>query len=153
MSLKVSAILGIILTVIAVVAAYIFVIPERRVKYLNKFLYIIHNIFNFKQLLIEKIVKFFYVFLTILCICLGFFMLFTVEFGQSFFGIGLGIMIGGPIVLRLLFESFMMMILITNNIIELNKKTPAKPAARAQRPAPRPAAPRYESTSYNPYGE
>ena len=155
MSMKVSLILGLILTVAAVIAAYIFVIPEKRIKYMNKFLYVIHNIFNFKQLLIEKIIKFFYVFLTILCICLGFFMLFTVEYGQSMFGVGLAVMVFAPIIIRLLFEGFMMMILITNNLIDINKKLAPKPASRAQRPAPRPApAPRYEAQdSYNPYGE
>lgn len=152
MSMTVSLILGLILTIAGVIAAYIFVIPERRVKGMNKFLYILHNIFNFKQLLIEKIVKFFYVFLTILCVCFGFFMLFTVQYGQSQFLYGLCLIVIAPIFIRLMFEGFMMMILITNNLIELNKKASPRPAPRAQRPAPRPA-PRYEDNGYNSYEE
>ena len=155
MSATVSLILGFVLGIAAVVAAYIFVIPEKRVRGMNKFLYALHNIFTFKQLLIEKINRFMYVFLTILFVCIGFFMLFTVVEGTSMFLAGLLMIIILPLVLRVIFEASMLKILMTNNLIEINKKMAPKPAPRAQRPAPRPApAPRYESQdSYNPYGE
>lgn len=141
-------ILGIVIGIAAVVCAYIFIIPEKRVKGMNKFLYILHNIFTFKSLLIEKINRFLYVLLTILSITVGFFMLFA----EDMFPVGLLMMLILPILLRIVFEASMLKIIMTNNLIELNKKTSPKPAARPQRPAPRPA-PRYEENSYNPYGE
>lgn len=141
-------ILGIVIGIAAVVCAYIFVIPEKRVKGMNKFLYTLHNIFTFKSLLIEKINRFLYVLLTILSVSLGFFMLFT----KDTFAIGIIVLLLLPIILRIVFEASMLKIIMTNNMIELNKKFSPKPASRPQRPAPRPA-PRYESESYNPYGE
>lgn len=141
-------IIGIIIGIAAVVAAYIFVIPEKRVKGMNKFLYTLHNIFTFKSLLLERINRFLYVFLTIMSICVGFFMLFTKD--TIAFGI-LAILVL-PILLRILFEASMLKILMTNSLLEINKKVSPKPAPRAQRPAPRPA-PRYENSGYNPYGE
>lgn len=141
-------ILGIVIGIAAVVCAYIFLIPEKRVKGMNKFLYTLHNIFTFKSLLIEKINRFLYVLLTILSITVGFFMLFA----ENMFPVGLLMMLILPIILRIAFEASMLKIIMTNNLIELNKKTSPKPAARPQRPAPRPA-PRYEENSYNPYGE
>ncbi len=141
-------ILGIIIGIAAVVCAYIFVIPEKRVKGMNKFLYTLHKIFTFKFLLIEKINRFLYVLFTILAVSLGFFMLFT----KDTFVIGLLMLLILPIFLRIIFEASMLKIIMTNNLIELNKKASPKPAPRAQRPAPRPA-PRYNEGGYNPYGE
>lgn len=141
-------IIGIIIGIAAVVAAYIFVIPEKRINGMNKILLTLHNIFTFKSLLLEKLNRFFYVLFTILCITIGFFMLFA----KGGFLAGLGLMFIAPFVLRIIFEFSMLFILMTTNIIELNKKSGVKPAPRAQRPAPRPA-PRYENTDYNPYGE
>ncbi len=142
-------ILGIVIGIAAVVCAYIFVIPEKRVKGMNKFLYKLHNILTFKSLLIEKINRFFYVLISILCVTIGFFMLFA----KGSFAIGLAIMLVGPFMVRILFEFSMLFIFMTNSLLEINKKLSPKPAPRAQRPAPRPA-PRYENQdSYNPYGE
>ena len=141
-------ILGVVIGIAAVVCAYIFVIPEKRVKGMNKFLYTLHKIFTFKSLLIEKINRFLYVFFTILCITLGFFLLFA----KDMFAIGLVTMLVAPILIRIIFEASMLKIIMTNNLIELNKKSGPKPAPRAQRPAPRPV-PRYDNGGYNPYGE
>lgn len=132
-------ILGIVIGIAAVVAAYIFVIPEKRVNGMNKFLYTLHNIFTFKNLMIEKILRFLYVVITILSITIGFFMLFA----KNMFLTGLLTMIFTPIVVRIIFEASMLMIILTNNVIELNKKASPRPAPRVQRPAPRPV-PQYE---------
>ena len=145
-------IIGAVLGIAAVVCAYIFVIPEKRVRGMNKFLYTLHKIFTFKFLLIEKINRFLYVLFTILSITMGFFMMFA----KDMFAIGLVIMLVLPILLRIIFEASMLKIIMTNNLIELNKKAGAQPGSRAQRSASRPAprpAPRYENSSYNPYGE
>lgn len=132
-------ILGIVIGIAAVVAAYIFVIPEKRVNGMNKFLHTLHNIFTFKSLMIEKILRFMYVFITILSITIGFFMMFP----KDMFLIGLVTMIFTPIVVRIIFEASMLKIILTNNVIELNKKASPRPAPRAQRPVPRPV-PQYE---------
>ena len=132
-------ILGIIIGIAAVVAAYIFVIPEKRINGMNKILLKLHNIFTFKSLLLEKLNRFFYVLFTILCITIGFFMLFV----KGGFLAGLGLMFIAPFVLRIVFEFSMLFILMTTNIIELNKKASPRPAPRAQRPVPRPV-PQYE---------
>lgn len=132
-------ILGIIIGIAAVVAAYIFVIPEKRINGMNKILFKLHNIFTFKSLLLEKLNRFFYVLFTILCITIGFFMLFA----KGGFLAGLGLMFIAPFVLRIVFEFSMLFILMTTNIIELNKKASPRPAPRSQRPVPRPV-PQYE---------
>lgn len=154
MPTNVATILGIILALLSTVAAYIFIIPESRRKNLNKFLKILHDILTFKQLLIETILRFLYIFATLACISIGFFMLFSVEYGQSMFGIGLLMIIGAPILLRLIFELFMLTFIQVKNLIEINKKTPAPRAAapRARRPENQ-SRQNYDSGDYNPYGE
>lgn len=153
MPIVVTIILALVFSIAAIIAAYLFIIPEKKVKSLPPICHKLHSIFTFKSLLIEKINRFLYVFLTIITVITGFFMLFTVVDGVSMFFPGLLTILIAPILLRILFESAMLKIIMTNNIIELNKKASPKPAARAQRPAPRPA-PSYENdTSYNSYGE
>ncbi len=139
MPINVALIIGLILGLLATIAAMIFITPESRRKSLNKYLAILHDIFNFKFLLIEKILKAVYIFLTISSIVAGFFMLFsgirvpyTGDF-YSFFWYGLVTMIVSPIILRIIFESFMLKIIETRNVIEINKKMKA-PAPRRPRP-------------------
>ncbi len=131
MSGAVANILGLIFAIVATVLAVIFVMPQSKAPKLNKFLYTIHNIINFKTLLIEKILKILYVFSTCYAILAGFFMLFSWDNSySSLFGLsgtkynggtGLLFMILGPIVIRLVYESLMMFIIMVNNTIELRK--------------------------------
>lgn len=126
MPTNVAYILGVLSAIAATILAYIFIIPEKRANRLNKFFYFLHNVFNFKTLLIEKILKGLYVFATMAVVCIGFFMLFSVvEIGRysSWMGLyGLIMIIVGPIAVRLSYEFIMMFILLVNNVIAIRSK-------------------------------
>lgn len=124
--------LGIVATIICTVLAYKFIIPEKKRGNLNKLGQFLCDVFNFKFLIVEKILQFFYVLSTIACVCCGFFMIFGIEIYHSsyynstysswygFYGILLALF--GPIVIRLVFESAMLFILLVNNVMQINKK-------------------------------
>lgn len=136
MSYTVITILTAIFTIITTVLACIFIIPEKRRNKLSAFGKFLQDVFNFKSLLIEKILKFFYVFATAYVILNGFFMLFMVEksgYYSSYYGhyiyndkwvgyYGFLVMLLGPIVVRITYEFLMMMVLAVKNIIEINNK-------------------------------
>ena len=135
-----SAALGVIAFVLAIaatVAICILVMPKSKRDSLNGFLLKLHEIVNFKSLIIEKILKVLYVFCTCLTVLLGFFEIFA---GESFF-LCLAIIVIGPFVVRLLFEGIMLFIICVQNVIEINKKLDgglsAKPVAPAAAPEPK----------------
>lgn len=128
MPVEVASILGVITALVCTILSVILITPEKRRPTLNKFFQVIHDIFNFKFLIVEKILKFVYIFATLFCIAGGFFMLFAGY--DSYFGgfqslalSGLLTMIIGPIVVRIAYEFVMMAILVVKNVIELNNKT------------------------------
>lgn len=134
-------IIALILTLVCTILSLIFITPDKKRAGLNPFFRFLHDLFNFRWLLVEKILKFLYVFSTIMCVFLGFVMLF-----ESFLA-GLAFMILGPIGFRFLFEGLMMFVLIVKNIIAINNKlggSPATPAESAfsytRAPQPAPAA-------------
>ncbi len=108
---------AVILAIAATVLAFIFIVPEKRRAKLNAFGKFLHDTCNFKYLLVEKILQALYIFATAFTILFGFFSLFRAEFAA-----GLGMMILGPIVLRLIYELFMMAVLLLKNVITINKK-------------------------------
>ena len=125
--LGVFSIIGGILAVVATVLAYVFIVPESRREKLNAFGKFLHDTFNFKYLIVEKILQALYIFFTADLIILGFFMLFAAPedfFGQRHWlgGYGILIMILGPILIRLIYELLMMAILLLKNVISINNK-------------------------------
>ena len=130
MPVNAAYILGILSAIAATVLAFIFILPENKKATLPAALKKIADILDFRTLFIEKIVKALYLFLTFSCICVGLFMLISVNYGfytdMWMGGIGLLIMIIGPIVIRILFESTMLFILLVQNVIEINKKLSKK---------------------------
>ncbi len=127
--------LGIIAAVVALMLAifcYIFIIPEKEKRNepfkSNKFFCVLHDIFNFKQLLLEKILKFIYIFATFACILAGFFTLFT----KGGFLSGLVTMLIGPIICRIVFELIMLAVIAVKNIVDINKKLPPRHDAPQQ---------------------
>ncbi len=125
MSIIVAYIIGAVLAFIATVLACVLIMPKKRLEEFkeNKFLVWIHNIINFKSLLIEKILKVLYVFFTAACIFTGFFMLFSkMGYRTSAAPMGLLLMILGPVVVRLLFEAGMLFVINTKNVVEINNK-------------------------------
>ncbi len=121
---------GIICAIAATVLIFIFILPEKKRERLPKIFKVVHDIFNFKSLMIEKIMKALYILSTLLCIFVGFFMLFAFEIYNGYYyssnmwygGYGILLMLVGPIVVRLVFESIMMFILLVKNTIQINNK-------------------------------
>lgn len=138
-------IIGIVLAVAATVFICVRVLPKKYDGRLNsKFLQFLHDFFNFKTFYVEALTKFIFVLLTCLCIFVGFLLMFGkfeyygyfgMTFTQSTFLYGLGIMLLGPLVLRVTYEFVMMAILLVQNVIDINRKMKA-PAANAASFAP-----------------
>lgn len=127
MSIGIAATIGMIATVAAIVLLYVKVLPKKYDGKLdNKYLQWLHNYFNFKRLYIEDILKFLFVVGTVMCVCFGFFMMFSVTetyFGdQSNFTTGLVLLIVGPITMRFIFELQMMGVMLVRNVMDINKK-------------------------------
>ena len=120
------------------IAAFVLIIPKSKRKGMtNPFLIFLHDLFNFKQLLLEKIFKFLYVLSTISCITIGVPMIFWFEkvprysswisresdYTYEWRGyIGILLVILGPIIARILFEGIMMFILLVKNTMDINQK-------------------------------
>jgi len=138
-------IIGIVLAVAATIFICVRVLPKKYDGRLDsKFLQFLHDFFNFKTFYIEALTKFIFVLLTCLCIFVGFLIMFGkfeyygyfgMTFTQSTFLYGLGIMLLGPLVLRVTYEFVMMAILLVQNVIDINRKMKA-PAATAAAFAP-----------------
>ncbi len=138
-------IIGIVLAVAATIFICVRVLPKKYDGRLDsKFLQFLHDFFNFKTFYIEALTKFIFVLLTCLCIFVGFLLMFGkfeyygyfgMTFTQSTFLYGLGIMLLGPLVLRVTYEFVMMAILLVQNVIDINRKMKA-PAANAASFAP-----------------
>ena len=131
MPLYVAYILGFVFAIAATVAAYIFVVPAKKRDGLNNFLKWVHDLCQFKSLMIEQILKALYIFNTALVIIAGFFMLFVVE-GIWLGWMGLLFIIFGPIFVRLTFEGLMLGILLLKNTMEINDKLVPQSGSRAE---------------------
>lgn len=125
-----GSIITLVLSVVLVVLAYIFIVPDKNAKSKNGFVRLLHSIFNFKSLLIEKIIKFFYIFSTIFFEVYGVILLFTVRETYTWSGVkmqwqggwGLLIIVLSPIIIRLVYEIIMMAIILVNNVIAIRRK-------------------------------
>lgn len=116
-------VVSIILALAATIAVYTFIMPESKRPSLSGFAAALHDIFQFKGFLLEKIIKALYVFSTIYMVISGIFTLF------KSFGIGLATMLLGPIVLRLVYEIFMLTIILVKNVADINRKLSPEPGA------------------------
>lgn len=120
-------IVAFLLSLVATILAFIFIIPEKRRATLNGFGKFLHDLCNFKFLIIEKILQFCYVLLTAWILLQGFFTLFqTIDYGWGetrWIGyMGLVYIILGPVAIRIVYELLMMAILAIKNIIQINNK-------------------------------
>ncbi len=137
-----------ILALGAAIAAFILIVPENKGRQLTGFMRVLHDILNFKQLLLEKILKFCYIFFTVYATLLGLFSSF--EMFEWDAGTGLLLMLTSltlvPLLIRVVFEMSMMLILLVKNVIDINKKLPGGTKE------PEPAQPAYQPnpTSYQP---
>lgn len=111
-------VIALCLALVGTILSFIFITPEKKRDKLPKFFQIVHDIFNFKGLIIEKILKALYIFFTLYAILNSFFLLFS---GANFFGCLLS-MILLPLFIRIVFEFLIMTILLVKNTISINKK-------------------------------
>ncbi len=120
------SVLALVFAIAATVLAYFFIVPEKKYDKLNRFGKILHNLVNFKSLIIEKILQALYILSTAFVILLGFFMLFYVENNWYrnvwYGGYGIVLILFGPIVVRLTYEFSMMIVLLVKNVIQINNK-------------------------------
>ena len=138
--------IGLVVGLILTILVYVLVMPKKKDGNLSKFGQFLHDIFRFKDLFIEKVLRFFYVFQTLTTMCMGFFLLFgqgtsllgmlsgsskssmssmlgsSRSYTYSTFWIGLIVLIIGPIIIRLVYESAMLIIILVTNVKEINKK-------------------------------
>ncbi len=113
----------IFVTIFSIVAALtcailsvILITPAKKRERLPAFFRWLHDVFNFKALFLEKILKFTYIFATIWIIVFGFFSIFQEPLG------GFLVMLLGPIAIRISYECFMLIILLVKNVIEINNR-------------------------------
>ncbi len=128
-------IIGIVLAAAATVFICIRVLPRKYDgKTGSKFLQLLHDYFNFKTFYVEVLTKFIFVLLTCACVFVGFLLMFGefeyygyfgMKFTQSTFLYGLGLMLLGPLALRVAYEFVMMAILLVQNVISINRKLKA----------------------------
>ena len=126
-------IISFLLAIVATVLAFVLIVPEKRRETLNAFGRFLHDTFNFKYLIVEKILQALYIFATAYTILGGFFMLFQTtpaysdfygtSYGSSWLGgYGILVMIVGPIIIRLVYELLMLIIILVKNVISINSK-------------------------------
>ncbi len=120
------AIAILVLSLAATIVLFVMVMPENKRSTLPKFFQVTHDIFNFKSLLLEKILKFLYTFATISTLIRGIILFFTFEsyYGRTtWHGLeGLATFVIGPIIIRLVYELFMLLVLLVKNVIQINNK-------------------------------
>lgn len=127
MPFQATAVLGVIGIIAAMICIYVFIMPEGKYRTLNSFCRWLSDLFNFRSLWLESIVKFFYILSTVICVIFGFFMLFSVieyypGYSESLALPGLLLLILGPVVVRLVYESTMMFIILVKNTMQINNR-------------------------------
>ncbi len=138
MPLEAIYVLGVLGGIAGAVLATIFIIPEsKRAKLTNPFFAFLHDLFNFKILFLEKILKFLYVLSTLTTIAVGSLMIFWVE--KTYYGNyewmgynGLFVLIFGPVFIRVIYELGMMFIVLVRNTSDIKKKLDPKADAAVE---------------------
>lgn len=134
-------VVGILAAIAVTVLAYIFIIPEKKRESLPKIFKIAHDIFNFRELFLEKILKALYVLSTLACVTIGLFWQFGFTVWESWYddeinvewagGYGLLLIVFGPIMVRIIYEALMMFVLLVKNTIQINNKLKSQEEAPA----------------------
>lgn len=134
MSSTIALILGMMFALAATIALFIIVLPQKKNGKLEPFLQFLYDVFHFKKLFLELILKVLYVFSTCFSIFWGFFLLFSRtdytsygyfsanSYSESTALAGLFMLILGPIILRISYEIMMILILAVKNLLEINHK-------------------------------
>ncbi len=144
MSIETLSILTLVGALVTTIILMVTITPRSKDgKFSSAFAQMLHNIFNFKALLIEGILKFFYIFGTFFMIIGGFFSMFL-DYEDAFIE-GFLSMILGPIFVRLVFELVMMMIILVQKVISIEAKL------KNQNEKPRGKASASSPAGYTPY--
>lgn len=112
----------------AVILLYIFVLPKKRNgTFSGSFAQWLHDYFRFKKLYIDSVLRFLFTFATIFLVCFGiFFMIYFLitnpEMAFEAIAYGLSITVLGPVFLRLFYEVTMMLVLLVQNVMDINRK-------------------------------
>lgn len=127
MPVQATLVLGFIGVIAAMVCIYVLIMPEGKYRTLNPFCRWLSDLFNFRSLWLESIIKFFYVLSTVACVIFGFFMLFSVveyyyDYSESLALPGLLLLVVGPVVVRLVYEGTMMFIILVKNTMQINNR-------------------------------
>lgn len=107
------------LALIGTVLLYYFILPDNKYDSLPPAVRFVHEFFKVKKLWLESIMRALFVFSCVFYMLLGLFVMI-----KSSFVAGLCMIILLPICMRLMYEFFMILILIARNVMELNNKTP-----------------------------
>lgn len=126
MPVQATLVLGFIGVIAAMICIYVLIMPEGKYRTLNPFCRWLSDLFNFRSLWLESIIKFFYILSTVACVIFGFFMLFSVVdyyYGSSSLALpGLLLLVVGPVVVRLVYEGTMMFIILVKNTMQINNR-------------------------------
>lgn len=117
-----NPVIPILLSLAGAIAVFVFLLSDRKYAHLPKWAQVLADVLNFKHLLLEAILRFAYVFATVYCIVGG---LFT-ACGKYTLVPGLVMMFIMPIVVRLIFETAMLMFVLVKNVVQINQKLPGK---------------------------
>ena len=120
--------IGGVLALITTILVFIYVMPrEKDGKLGNGFLQFLHNLFHFKHFFLEDILKFLYTLATFAVFFGGLIgALLSLTGGQELGGmtalICLGVMLLGPVALRLVYEVGIMAVHLVRNVVEINQR-------------------------------
>ena len=117
---EVWVIISCILAVIGGIALYVMYLSPKNEKNFKGDLLKVHRFFNFKITIIQPILKILYL-ISAIAVTLGAFAFIGTNFFKFLF-----ILVFGNISLRMTFEVLLMLMTLTNNVREINKKIPVK---------------------------
>lgn len=138
----VASVVTCILALIASIILAVLFLPLKKRDQLSGFGAWLNDLFNFRTLVIEKILKYLYILSTCICVIGSLVMMISAAIadygGAEMLLNGLLTLVLGPIVVRLAYELLMMFVLLVTNVMEINRKLKGQPC---EEPAPEQPAP------------
>ena len=122
-----ALVLALIVSVVCTILALVFIMPEKRRERLTGVWRFLHDLFQFRWMIVEKLLKGLYLFGTLFFVAFGFFLLFTYDAV-----IGVFLLLLAPIALRLVHELVLLFVMLVKNVMELNGKLSQKPDRPAE---------------------
>lgn len=134
MPIYVAAIIGGLAALVITILICALILPKSKEGQFTGFMKFIRDYFLMKYLVLEAVLRFFFILNTVGCITIGFFLLFSRLPGYNYMSgytstgggsaalIGLAYIVFGPFVVRITYEVFMLAIMTLKNIMEINAK-------------------------------